>query len=300
MRRDKMYRRGYDRDSFGDMELEMMRREMMYRYGDDLDPEELEELLMEMKPSEEELKRRDRQELIYWINSQMLPPKIRSCHNHHDLHDTMTRYVRESKFGAMIADTRRFEVYYVSEQDVPTEKDFYTYLCRFTSAALNNRESEDKSYVLLCGVEEDMETKIYPLATGISYLDPSNNEEMTKTFRKMLCRSSKRRYGIKDAEFSSSDEGMTKLTVVRCEQKAQKIEPPYPAVCLFSVHPLWVYTHEWSYLFGPVDENRRYHPMVHTFEDGKPAVVQDPVIIQELEQNVSDSYQYYRKNKGYI
>ena len=81
-----MYRRGYDRDSFGDMELEMMRREMMYRYGDDLDPEELEELLMEMKPSEEELKRRDRQELIYWINSQMLPPKIRSCHNHHDLH----------------------------------------------------------------------------------------------------------------------------------------------------------------------------------------------------------------------
>ena len=81
---------------------------------------------------------------------------------------------------------------------------------------------------------EDLETKIYPLATGISYLDPSDNEEMTKTFRNNLCRSSKRRYAIKDAEFSSS------------------------AVCLFSVHPLWVYTHEWSYLFGPVDENRRY------------------------------------------
>ena len=107
-------------------------------------------------------------------------------------------------------------------------------------------------------MEEDLETKIYPLATGISYLDPSNNEEMTKTLRKMLCRSSKRRYGIKDADFSSSDEGMTKLTVVRCEQKAQKMEPPYPALCVFSVHPLWVYSHEWSYLFGPVDENRRY------------------------------------------
>ena len=52
----------------------------------------------------------------------------------------MARYVREAKFGAMIADTKRFEVYYVSERDVPTEKDLYTYLCRFTSAALNNRE----------------------------------------------------------------------------------------------------------------------------------------------------------------
>ena len=44
----------------------------------------------------------------------------------------------------------------------------------------------------------------------------------------------------------------------------------------------------------------RYHPRVHTFEDGKPAVVLDPVVIQELEQNVYDSYQYYRKSKGYI
>ena len=52
----------------------------------------------------------------------------------------MARYVREAKFGAMIADTKRFEVCYVSERDVPTEKDLYTYLCRFTSAALNNRE----------------------------------------------------------------------------------------------------------------------------------------------------------------
>ena len=84
-----MYRRGYERD-FEDMELEMMRREMMYRYGDDLDPEELEELLMEMKPSEEEIKRRDRQELVYWINSQMLPPTLGWHHNHHDLHGLST------------------------------------------------------------------------------------------------------------------------------------------------------------------------------------------------------------------
>ena len=79
-----MYRRGYDRDP--EMEIEMMRREMMYRYGDDLSPEELEELLMDMKPSEEEIKRRDRQELIYWINSQMLSPNIRWHHNNQDLH----------------------------------------------------------------------------------------------------------------------------------------------------------------------------------------------------------------------
>ena len=63
------------------------------------------------------------------------------------------------------------------------------------------------SKIYLGLVEEDLDTKIYPLATGISYLDPSNNEEMTKTFRKMLCRSRKRRYGIKDAEFSLSDKG---------------------------------------------------------------------------------------------
>ena len=55
-----------------------------------------------------------------------------------------------------------------------------------------------------------------------------------------------------------------------------------------------------SPLPSPPSRCLRYHPRVHTFEDGKPAVVLDPVVIQELEQNVYDSYQYYRKSKGYI
>ena len=102
-----------------------------------------------------------------------------------------------------------------------------------------------------------METKIYPLATGLSYLNPDKLEDMKENFKKMLCRSSKRRHGLKDADFSSSDEGMTKMSVVTCVQKATKMEPPFPLVCLFSVHPMWVYTHEWSYMFGPVDSNRK-------------------------------------------
>ena len=106
-------------------------------------------------------------------------------------------------------------------------------------------------------MEEDFDTRIYPIATGLPYLDPERRDEMRETFKRMLCRSSKRRHGIKDADFVSSDENMTKLSIVPCEQKAAKLKPPYPMVALFSVHPLWVYTHEWSYMFGPVDENRR-------------------------------------------
>ena len=54
--------------------------------------------------------------------------------------ETMARYVRESKIGSLISDTRRFEVYYANLSDVPTEKEFFIYLCRFTCAALNMRE----------------------------------------------------------------------------------------------------------------------------------------------------------------
>ena len=56
------------------------------------------------------------------------------------LSDTVGRYVKEAKFGPMISDSKRFEVYYVTEKDVPTEDDLCVYLCRFTIAALNNRE----------------------------------------------------------------------------------------------------------------------------------------------------------------
>ena len=43
-----------------------------------------------------------------------------------------------------------------------------------------------------------------------------------------------------------------------------------------------------------------YHPRVHNFEDGKPAIVLDPVVIQEIEESCNEHYQRYRRNKGYI
>ena len=78
-------RRGYDREYYREMEMEMMyEREMMYRlHGEDIDFE-----FEEPKISEEEIKRRDRQELVYWINRQMLPSAVRIHGNLHDTHGT--------------------------------------------------------------------------------------------------------------------------------------------------------------------------------------------------------------------
>lgn len=80
-----MRRRGYDREYYREMEMEMMmyEREMMYRlHGEDFEFEFEEP----PEPSEDEIKRQDRQELLYYINTQMLPGTVRVYGNAHDVH----------------------------------------------------------------------------------------------------------------------------------------------------------------------------------------------------------------------
>jgi hypothetical protein len=311
-----MHRRGFERGSPRELEMEMLlhRREMLYRYGEDMDLDDLDLLEMmefgERKPlteeerkqrEEEEEKAADRQALLYWIHQQMLPSSVRASRNHQEVHDELVKYAKLAKFSTIINEPRRFQVNYVTLRDVPTEKDLFIYLCRYTCAALNSRDWDyEKAFVLLCGVEEDVDTKVYPLATGIPYLDPEANEDTDKRFKRDLCRSCKRRYGIKEAEFSSSDDRMAKLTIVRCDQKAARNDPPLPVVGVFSVHPIWVYCNEWSYMFGPVDENRRYHPRTHVFREGRPVPLLDPEEIQKVEEYCFKGHEHHRKtSRGY-
>lgn len=84
-----MMRRGYDREYFREMELEMMmyEREMMYRlHGEDFEFEDEEP----PEPSEEEIQRQirqqDRQQLLYYISTQMLPGAVRIHGNALDIH----------------------------------------------------------------------------------------------------------------------------------------------------------------------------------------------------------------------
>lgn len=116
------------------------------------------------------------------------------------------------------------------------------------------------------GIEEDKDTKRYPLATGIPYLEPYLNkekqEELVKSYRKVLRRGSKRRHGIKDSDFSSIDEGMTKFSVVECVQRAARHPIPIPPVGIYSIHPNWMFCNEWCYMYGFVDDNRKYNPKV--------------------------------------
>ena len=83
-----MMRRGWDRGHSREMDMEMMmyERELMYRlHGEDFDME-----FEEPKETEEEIKARDRQDLLYWISQQMPPSGVRYG-NIHDIHGERER-----------------------------------------------------------------------------------------------------------------------------------------------------------------------------------------------------------------
>jgi hypothetical protein len=94
MRREMMMlRRGYgrDREYFRMMEMEMMMMHEMYGEDMDFDPEEFERFFARERPKPEpvdieaENKRRDRDQLVYWINCQMMPESVGYHGNAHNL-----------------------------------------------------------------------------------------------------------------------------------------------------------------------------------------------------------------------
>jgi hypothetical protein len=143
-----MLRRGYgrDREYFRMMEMEMMMMHEMYGEDMDFDPEEFERFFARERPKPEpvdieaENKRRDRDQLVYWINCQMMPESVGYHGNAHNLQQDLVRFVKEGKFKAIIDDTHRFQVNYLSYRDIPTDYDLCVEMCRFATAAFNNRE----------------------------------------------------------------------------------------------------------------------------------------------------------------
>ena len=98
---------------------------------------------------------------------------------------------------------------------------------------------------------------------------------------------------------SSIDEGMTKFSIVQCEQKAARHSKPIPPVAVFSVHPCHVFCTGWTYMFGLVDENRRWKPKVHGFINDRAQALLDVEAIDEMEQALADGYEQYREAKYY-
>ena len=150
-------------------------------------------------------------------------------------------------------------------------------------------------------MEEDLDTKLYPLATGLPYLDTNKDkvDELRTTFLKLVNRGGTRRYGIRDSEFSSIDEGMIKFDVVPCNQQAAHNDAPV-AVAVLTIHPCWVFCHEWCYLFGTVDDNRRWRPKVYDFVNGRPQQILDCFKNEKMEMHLYEGYQSYRRDNGYI
>ena len=153
-----MRRHGYDRELCDEMEMEMMmyEREMMHRlYGEE--PEYKEPTEEEKREQE---KTQDRHQLVYWINTQMLPTTIPYLTNQHDMHgildiyiiasthslppslpsDQLLKFVRAGRFEAIFNDPDRFQVNYISYHDIPTMEDMIEMLCKYAIAAFNNRE----------------------------------------------------------------------------------------------------------------------------------------------------------------
>lgn len=147
-----------------------------------------------------------------------------------------------------------------------------------------------------------MDTKVYPLATGLPYLDTDKkkSEEFVTKYKNLVRRGGTRRYSLKDSEFSSIDEGMTKLSVVHCDQKAACNATPIPPVAVFSIHPCWVFCHEWCYLFSTIDDNRRWHPKVYDFRNGRSTQILHSEANEKMEMYLAEGYQNYRKSRGYI
>ena len=144
-----------------------------------------------------------------------------------------------------------------------------------------------------------MDTKTHPLATGLPYLDPDKREEVFALYSRLLKRGTTRRCRLKDSEFSSIDEGMTKFSIVHCEQKAARHSKPIPPIAVFSVHPCWVFCTGWTYYFGLVDENRRWKPKAHEFINDRAQPLLDVEAIEAMEQLLSEGYENYRKSKYY-
>lgn len=168
-----------------------------------------------------------------------------------------------------------------------------------TSSRCNSLQLEyEKVFVLLCGFEEDTDTKINPLATGLPYLEMGKRDEIFTAYKKLLKRGGTRRHGLKDSEFSSIDEGMTKFSIVQCTQKAAR-DPTVPPVGVLSVHPAWVFCHEYCYMFGTVDENRRWKPRVHGFVNGRAVPLFDVERILKNETFLKECYEEYRRSKYY-
>ena len=126
-----------------------------------------------------------------------------------------------------------------------------------------------------------------------------HSDEIFTAYKKLLKRGGTRRHGLKDSEFSSIDEGMTRFTIVQSTQKACKHTTPIPPVGVLSVHPAWVFCHEYCYLFGTVDENRRWRPRIHGFVKGRAVPLTDVELIYKIETRLSQAYDGYRKSKYY-
>ena len=154
-------------------------------------------------------------------------------------------------------------------------------------------------FILLVGVEENKEDKSYPLATGIPFAHTDNREEICADFKKLFKRGGTRRHGIKDSEVSTIDQGMMKMDILQCAQTASHNISPYPYVGVLSVHPAWVFCHEWCYMFGTVDANRRWHASVYNIQEGLARRMLDPFAIMELELKLKDEYEKHRKSKHY-
>lgn len=156
----------------------------------------------------------------------------------------------------------------------------------------------EKIFVLLCGIEEDLENKVYPLATGLPYLKMGHSDEVFTAYKKLLKRGGTRRHGLKDSEFSSIDESMTRFTIVQSNQRACQ-HTTLPTVGVLSVHPAWVFCHEYVYLFSTVDENRRWKPRVHGFVKGRAVPLVDVELIYKIEARLAGAYENYRRSKYY-
>ena len=148
-----MRRHGYDRELCDEMEMEMMHR----LYGEEFVEPAYKEPTEEEKREQE--KTQDRHQLVYWINTQMLPTTIPYLTNQHDMHgildvyiiasthspppppsDQLLKFVRAGRFEAIFNDSDRFQVNYISYHDIPTMEDMIEMLCKYAIAAFNNRE----------------------------------------------------------------------------------------------------------------------------------------------------------------
>ena len=96
---------------------------------------------------------------------------------------------------------------------------------------------------------------------------------------------------------SCIDEGMIKFDIINCVQKAACNSTPIPPIAVLSVQPVWVFCEEWCYMFGTVDDNRRWHPRVHGFVNSRAVGLLDVEEIEKVETYLSESYERYRRAK---